>query len=391
MKRNQLLEIEERIINGEDSYTQFKENIFDSKKLAEELVAFSNADGGTLIIGVRDDGSVSGLSRKDIGRLNQLVSNTANDNVKPPVYPLVEVSTIYDKEVMLVHVKKGFNKPYATSSGIYITKSGADKRKVSPEELRRLFAESAALSPDEIIHTKSSIKDLDQGEFHRFFLNKKNRDFAETGLDLTTVLENMNLYADGYLTLAGIMFFAFNPQKFYPIFTLQALHSSGTDTTTSGYINKKYFSGNLRALYEQAMMFLQSSLLTRQDKETFNTPGTLEIPPPALEEAIINALIHRDYYINAPIKIMIHSDRVEIINPGKLANSLTVDKIKNGLSIARNPVFHSLAPFVLNYSGFGTGIDRIVKLCPDVDLINDTSSEEFRVIFQRYHKLKAEA
>ena len=76
-------------------------------------------------------------------------------------------------------------------------------------------------------------------------------------------------------------------------------------------------------------MFLKSSLIFRQDKKTFNTPGKLEIPEPALEEAIINALIHRDYYINAPIKIMIFSDRVEIINPGKLANSLTIEKLNN--------------------------------------------------------------
>lgn len=377
------INIEDRIKNGEDSYTQFKENIFDSKKLAEELVAFSNAEGGTLFIGIRDDGSVSALSQTDIQRLNQLISNTANDNVKPPIYPLVEIVNIEGKAVIAVHVKKGVSRPYATGSGFYLTKSGADKRKMSPEELRRLFAESSTFSADEAIHPKSTIKDLDQGEFNRFFWQKKNKDFSETGLRLNTVLENLNLYAGGHLTLAGILFFALNPQKFYPMFTIQALHCPGVDTTSSGYINKKYFSGSLRTLYEQAMMFLKATLISRQDKETFNTPGTLEIPEAALEEAIINALIHRDYYINAPIKIIIYSDRVEMINPGKLANSLTIEKIKNGLSIARNPVLHSLAPFVLNYSGFGTGIDRILTLCPDIELINDTSVEAFRVIFKR--------
>ena len=378
-----IFNISDRINNGEDSFTQFKENIFDAKKLSEELVAFSNAEGGALIIGVGDNGSISGLSQKDIQRLNQLICNTANENVKPPVYPLVEVETIQEKTVMIIHVKKGINRPYATSSGIYITKSGADKRKMSPDELRRLFAESSTLSADEAVHPKSSLKDLDQGEFHRFFLQKKGKEFQETGLKLETVLENMNLLAESHLTLAGILFFALNPQRFYPMFTVQALLFSGSDIRTDQYINKQYFSGNLRTLFNQAMMFLKSSLIFRQDKKTFNTPGKLEIPEPALEEAIINALIHRDYYINAPIKLMIFSDRVEIINPGKLANSLTVEKIKNGLSIARNPIFHSLAPFVLNYSGFGTGIDRIFSHCPDTDFVNDILGEEFRVIFKR--------
>jgi predicted HTH transcriptional regulator len=376
-------DLSERIASGEDSYTQFKENLSDARKLAEELVAFSNADGGTLILGVRDDGTIAGLSSADIQRLNQLVSNTANENVKPPVYPLVEILRVKDKSVMAVHVKKGFNKPYATSSGLYLTKSGADKRKVSPEELRRLFAESASLSADEIPHSKSTIRDLDQGAFHRFFYRKKNRDFSETGLKLETVIENLNLYSDGHLTLAGILFFAYQPQKFYPMFSIQALHCTGTNTTTSGYANKKYFTGNLRQLYDQAMMFLKSSLVTIQDKETFNTPGRLEIPEPALEETLIHALIHRDYYINAAIRIFIFSDRVEIISPGKLPNTLTVEKIKSGISIARNPVFHSLAPFVLDYSGFGTGIDRIVSHCPDVEMINDVKGEEFRTIFPR--------
>ena len=69
-------------------------------------MAFSNAEGGALIIGVGDNGAISGLSQKDIQRLNQLISNTANENVKPPVYPLVEVETIQDKTVMIIHVKK---------------------------------------------------------------------------------------------------------------------------------------------------------------------------------------------------------------------------------------------------------------------------------------------
>ena len=133
-------------------------------------------------------------------------------------------------------------------------------------------------------------------------------------------------------------------------------------------------------------MFLKATLRNVQKEDTFNTPGELEIPVPALEEAIVNALIHRNYYIQSPIKIFIFNDRVEICSPGKLPNSLTVEKIKNGLSIVRNPIIHSIAPFVLHYSGFGSGVERIVDICGDnVDFLNDTEKDEFRVIFKRVY------
>ncbi len=376
-------DIQEVIRRGEDSYTQFKENIFNATKLAEEMVAFSNASGGTIIIGVSDQGEIVGLDDRNVHRLNQLVANTANENIKPPIYPVVTIESIENRNVMLVNVRKGTSKPYATSSGLYLVKSGADKRKVGPEELRRLFAESAFSYADEAINAKSSLADLDEGEFSRFFFKKKNRPFRETGLKLETVLENLNLYASGCLTLAGTLFFAGLPQKDYPMFMIQAVHLAGTNMLDGHFLNKKYFSGNLRMLFEQAMMFFTAALVNIQDKPTFNTPGLLEIPEVALQEAIVNALIHRDYFISAPIKLYIFADRVEIVNPGKLVNMLTVEKIKSGLSIARNPILHSIAPFVLDYSGFGNGIEKIISLCPTVEFINDTVKEEFRCIFMR--------
>ncbi len=233
------------------------------------------------------------------------------------------------------------------------------------------------------LNKKTSIQDLDMGEFNRFFKNKRNRDFHETGLDLQTVLTNLNLFADGHLTLAGALFFAVYPQRYYPMFTVQALRVKGTDTTHREFLDKKYFNGNMRNLLEQSLMFLKAHLRNIQNRETFNTPGALEVPESALEEAIVNALIHRDYYISAPVKLMIYDNRVEIINPGKLSNALTVEKIKSGLSIARNPILHSIAPFVLEYSGFGTGIERIVSLCPSVEFINDVEAEWFACVIPR--------
>lgn len=382
-EKSKLLVLTERIASGEDSRTQFKQNIFQAKKLAEEMVAFSNAEGGVLLVGVTDGGEVRGLSGEDIHRLNQLVANTASENVKPPIYPIVQIEHIAGKRVMAVMVRKGTHKPYCTSGGLYLTKAGSDKRKMSPDELRRLFAESGWFSADESVNEKSSIRDLDMGEFDRYFENKRRKPFQETGLSLETVLSNLNLFSDGHLTLAGTLFFAVNPQQFYPLFTVQALRVDGVRASSNRFLDKKYFGGNMRKLLEQSMMFLKANLRNLQDQATFNTPGNLEIPEPALEEALVNALIHRDYYISAPVKLLVYEDRVEIISPGKLPNALTVEKIKSGLSIARNPILHSIAPFVLEYSGFGTGIERIMRLCPKVTFENDITSELFSCILPR--------
>jgi len=377
-------EIVQRISNGEDSFTQFKENVTRSDSLASEFVAFSNAKGGLIIIGVDDEGIIQGLDSKDISRINQLISNVANENVTPPVYPLSEIHQIQGNKLLVIHIPEGLNKPYATKSGMYYTKSGADKRKVSQDELKRMFASSGNLYADEELNRNTSLSDFDEKEFFRFFKNKKSNDFKETGLKLEPVLNNLNLYSEGHLTLSGTLFFAFNPQQFYPVFNIQAVYIKGKRGASSTFEDKKYFEGNIYKLYEQAMMFFKASLKNIQRKNTFNTPGELEIPVPALEEAVVNALIHRDYYIRSSIKLFIFDDCVEVRSPGKLPNSLTVEKIKQGLSIARNPVMHSIAPFVLSYSGFGSGIERMVDSCGEnVNFINDQEKDEFRVVFKR--------
>jgi ATP-dependent DNA helicase RecG len=98
---------------------------------------------------------------------------------------------------------------------------------------------------------------------------------------------------------------------------------------------------------------------------------------------IINALVHRDYYINSPIRIFIFTNRIEIISPGKLTNSLTIANIKSGRSIHRNPILDSISKYVLNYSGRGSGIKRVLNLNSKVDFINDIENEEFKCVIPR--------
>jgi len=374
------------ITGGEDSFVQFKENIYDSKKLAEELVAFSNAEGGVMLLGVSDNVEIIGLNNADIHRLNQLISNTANENVKPPIYPLVQHDTIDGKQILIIRVRKGNARPYATSSGVYLTKSGADKRKMSPEELRRLFAESGGLSADETALIGSDIRDINTEILNEFLIKRDRQiyeDLKAERIKLVTICENLDLIVHGQLTLSGNLLFGREPQRFSKSFYVQCVHFDGNDVGCNRFLSKDNMYGTLPSMYKQALNFLKSCLRRVQQGDNFNTLGEFEIPEVCLIESLINALIHRDYFINSTIKVFIFQNRVEIISPGKLPNSLSVEKIRNGISIHRNPILNSIGQYLLPYSGLGSGIRRIEAHYPLVQFINNADKEEFKCVFMR--------
>lgn len=380
------LELIERISNGEDSYTQFKENITNNDKLAEELVAFSNSKGGVLIIGVTDNNDIAGLSDDDIRRLNQLVGNVINSNITPPIYPIPEIKIIEQKKLLIVTVEDGSNKPYSTNKGIYLTKAGSDKRKVSPEELKRLFAESKRLYADEEIVVGSDISDLNSEQFYNFLEKDDSKIYEEVKQDtlsLSSVLENRELLRNDQLTLAGNLIFGMNPQKYNTSFYVDCVYFDGDEISVDKFISKKTLKGSFEKLFNDSLAFVVSNLTKKQVDDEFNTKGELEVDERVLTELIVNALVHRDYYINSSIKIFMFHNRIEIVSPGKLTNSLTVDKIKSGISIHRNPILNSICKTVLPYSGYGSGIKRAIGINPSIEFINDIDKEEFKCIIPR--------
>ena len=377
------LELIERISNGEDSYTQFKEEAVTAKDLAKEFVAFSNAEGGIVIFGIADDGEIKGLSSDEIEEIGQLVGNTANENVKPPIHPLIQNMTIDDKKIMVVFVRNGTSKPYKTSSGVFYTKSGADKKIISDEELRRLFAESKRLYADEEIVTGSDISDLNSEQFYNFLEEDDSKIYEELkqgSLSLSSVLENRDLLRSEQLTLAGNLIFGRNPQKYNTSFYIDCVYFDGNDVSVDKFISKKTLKGSFEKLFNDSLAFVVSNLKKKQVDDAFNTKGELEIDERVLTELIVNALVHRDYYINSSIKIFMFHNRIEIVSPGKLTNSLTVDKIKSGISIHRNPILNSICKTVLPYSGYGSGIKRALSIHPNIEFINDIDKEEFKCI-----------
>ena len=380
MDENQIIE---RIELGEDSITQFKENIRNSTSLAEEMVAFSNALGGILLVGVTDRGEIQGLSTEDVRRINNMVSNVASDHVKPPVTPLTYTRKIDGKILMIIDIRMGASKPYCTNSGIYITKSGADKRRISQEELQRLFQESQRVYADELRIPGSSITDLDERLLYNYYEKEYGESIADQGIPKEQIIENLFLAKDNELTLAGLLLFGKKPQLRRPAFSIKAVSFAGNELSGTVYRDSEDINGNLPQLYKDGMGFLLRNLRKVQNGKSINSIGDLEIPRIALEELLVNALVHRDYFIDAPINLFIFDNRIEIISPGKLPNSISIDNIKHGISLMRNPIIASIASKLLPYRGIGSGIVRALKNYDKIDFDNDRARERFTVTLAR--------
>jgi predicted HTH transcriptional regulator len=376
----------EKIRQGEDSHTQFKQGLIHAHSLAKEIVAFANSEGGLILFGVADDKRIIGLNESELEALRQLVANVANENIKPPLYPLMEIITLEGVTICVVSIDKGINKPYATSSGNYYIKSGSEKKIISPEHLKRLFIQSNHTYIDEAILPNTTINHLNSELFYEFLEKENPHIFAELNnglLNLVTVLENRDLLRDGCLTLSGNLIFGKNPQRFNKSCYIDCVYFNGTDVSTQQFISKEQINGSFAQLFKHSLYFLKSHLIKKQVNNEFNSLGQLEIDEIILTELIVNALVHRDYYINASIKLFMFTDRIEFISPGKLTNSLSVEKIKSGISIHRNPILNSIAKYVLPYSGYGSGIKRVLAIDASVEFINDSDKEEFKVIVSR--------
>jgi ATP-dependent DNA helicase RecG len=383
----QAVELLNRIQRGEDSKTQFKQTINNVAQLAQEFVAFSNSEGGILCIGVAKNGQVSGLTFNEIEKINQHISNAASQHVKSPIAPLTENIAVQGRTVIVVHISKGSNKPYYTNEGIAYVKMGADKRIAPPEEILRLFQSAGKIYADEMVVNGTSSKDINL-DYYKIIFNKrferKGITFDTSGISVETSLQNQQLYKEGNLTVAGLLVFCNNRHHFRPQFSMQCFAIQGTDLIGSPLEdNEPSFEGNLEQVYFQALNFIDRNIKKIPSGSSFNSPLKWQIPKDVFEEVLVNALVHRDYFIDTTIKVFMFTDRVEIISPGKLPNSQTEATIVSGVSIPRNPVLQSLAQYVLPYKGAGTGLMRAVSLYPPIEFVNDQQKERFVVIIKR--------
>ncbi len=383
------LELLEIISTGETSKVQFKESISSPDALASEFVAMSNSLGGLILIGVKDKtGEIVGLNHKEIQETGQLAANVATNNIIPLIYIETEIVSIEisgeKKNILVLHIKEGVSKPYKDRELRVWIKQGADKRRVTDNnELLRLFQRGGNLYADEMEVPNTSMADINLDKLKEYSVKVFEKDFDDIGITLEQIANNINIVRNNRLTLGGLLYFAKNPQKYKPVFCIKAVSFFGNDIEGTDYRDSKDITGTIPELFEKGMSFFTSNLKSSQQGQDFNTLGKLEISKIALEELLQNALIHRDYLKNAPIRLMIFDNRLEIISPGTLPNNLTVENIKSGNAVVRNNLLASYCVNTMPYRGFGSGIKRVLKEQPNTELINDVEGEQFIVKIPR--------
>jgi predicted HTH transcriptional regulator len=404
------IDIIQQIKSGEVSKVQFKERLLDNYDIGCELVAFSNARGGTLVVGVKDKtGSINPLSYLEVQETTNTLGNIASENVVPAILVDVETIPVDGGSLVVAHIKEGVNKPYHDNRGIVWVKNGADKRKVFDNaELAEMMTDCGSFSPDEAGVRDATIKDLDENTIKTFLSNKFEKVLVRKGLvgdalreaSLDTVcsaiasghdgeklLRNLRfIRPDGKITVAAMLLFGKYTQRWLPVMTAKCICFVGNNlggTQFRDKVNDADIEGNLLHQFETIMDFFTRNLRHIQVGDEFNSQGVLEIPYISLVEFTVNALVHRSLNATAPIRIFIFDDRVEIHSPGTLPNGLSVDDIVVGTSMPRNMFLFTNAIHLLPYTGAGSGMLRALSENMKVSFTNNDRTNEFVITINR--------
>lgn len=364
---------------GQDDKHQFTPNFADADSLAADLVAFSNSEGGMVLIGVNRDGTLSGLSRDDMDRLNRLVAYAA-ERVKPPIHPRTESVSALGVLVLVVHVLDSTSKPHTDSARIIWVKDGSSKRELTcREELQIMYQASEVLHGEETPATGLTVADVDVGYLNLFLHRNFVKVIDAQSTPLSTILRNMHLIKGDALSISGALLFARTPQLKLPEFIVKAAAYAGTEIDAGRCIESRDISGKIADMFYKSMGFVLAYLSAGERMGGDNASDKPLIPQAALEELIANALLHRDYFITAPIWICMFSNRVEIISPGHLHRNLTIENITHGVSCPRNPILVSFATKLLPYSGIENGIIRALKMHPFIEFKDHREADSFQV------------
>ncbi len=382
------IELKNLINKGEGHHIEFKLEEEKNKDFAKTIVSFTNTDGGKVLIGVKDDGTIVGVSNPDL--IMQRIGNIAYNNCEPPITIIQETANIDDKTIIIVNVPKGTQRPYRTNEGKYYVRSSNSCRDASREELLRIFQSSKSIFYDETPVNTASTADFQFEQFRSFIIDYLSLEIEDKS-ELLNFAKNFHLLNTSdnnhNPTVTGILFFGKFPQSFLPQARIICAAIKGTDVAIEPF-DKKEIAGTIPAIIEDVERFFKIHLQTKHKIEDFKKEVFEELPLTALREAAINAIAHRDYTINSPVRIIIYSDRIEIRSPGTLPNTVTIESIKVGGShVLRNPnIYNMLAKYKM-VTDVGSGVRRMIKLIKEhtgKEPLLEVLNSEFVVTIQRY-------
>lgn len=357
------LELQKAIDKWEDIHTEFKAWPIHPDQLAAALVAFANTDGGRLILGVHKEHEIVGVDDPD--KVMQKVDQVAYQNCEPPLTAVQETVQADDHIVVVVNIPKGDQRPYRTNKGDYFIRTTSGRRRASRQELLRLFQAVKSLYYEETLVVQASVDDVDQQALSLF----RKQIGIDTQIDHETLLKNWRLIGEReksfHPTIVAILLFGREPQIFIPYAYISAARIPGTNSGAPPS-DAKRIDGTLFSMLEDTARFLRVHLQVPHEIEGFEPEAHPELPEVALRETIVNALVHRDYTISAPIRIFIFDDRVEVRSPGELPNTVSIDMIKSGLAhVLRNPIIYSFFNRAGLVTDTGNGILRVIRTVKD--------------------------
>lgn len=370
MTHTELLEI---ISNGESSGVEFKCDVVRNHALARELVAFSNFSGGMVLLGVEDDGSISGITRPDV---EQFVMNASRDKIRPPIIPFYEVVRDVEpgKDVAIVTVTRGFNvhSLWHDNGNTYYIRVGTQSREPSPEELGRLFQQRGSIRAELRPVSGATLADLDRRRLRDYFGRVRQQDVPadEDEAAWRTLLVNTEIMTEEGVTVGGMLLFGRTPNRFLPQAGIDAAAFPGTEKDYAAR-ERAALRGPMTPLLDATGAIVENGLVEQAlEFVRRNTPVTAALengrriekpayPQEALREAIVNALIHRDYLLSGTdIELAVYSDRLEIISPGRLPNGMTPERMRAGNRASRNQLLQDVMRDYHYLERMGMGIPR---------------------------------
>lgn len=351
-------EITKLMKEGESQDLEFKEN-FD-KEAIETAAAFANTKGGVILIGFSDKGKVIGVQ---IGKETlKDWANQISQSTEPRIIPEIEQSEIGGKSVVVVQIKEFPIKPVSVR-GRCFRRVGSSNRIMTPQEITEMHLHSVGTSWDAFPARDKTIEDIDLKKVERYIREANATGRRKIGESPTEVLKKLELVKDKTVTWAGILLFGKEPQR---ALLQSAAHCGRFKLDKTRIIDDLMIETDLISQVDEVMKFITRSISVRYEFE--GKPKRKEVweyPLEALREAVINAIVHKDYTAPSNVQVEIYDDRVEVWNPGRLLPGITIEDLykKEHQSVIRNKQIAQIFYDIGYIEKYGSGTIKIIDLC----------------------------
>lgn len=317
--------------------------------ICKEVIAFANTKGGTLYIGVQNDGQVTGIENAD--KVTLQINNMVRDSIKPDVTMFVHYETqeIGGKQIIAVTVQKGTDRPYYLGSkglkpsGVYV-RNGTSTDPATDTAIRKMIKETDG----DCFEDMRSLEQNLTFETATAQFAKSNVSFDASKMQTLGLVSQDGIYSNVAMLLSDQC-----------SSTIKAATFSGTDK--SDFQDRREFSGSLFRQMEEMYAYLDLRNRTKATFEGLYRNDIRDYPEEALRESLLNSLVHRDYSFSASTLISVYDDRIEFVSVGGLPSGISLDDILLGLSVCRNPKLAAVFYRLKLIEAYGTGMPKILK------------------------------